>query len=82
LRYQLRDSSSAYRFEDDGSVTLIVWRRERESTGGWRELTFNSATIPKAEKLYDRYCLEGVERSKKQAARRARWGPLEVSRPA
>lgn len=84
LRVQHRDHSSGYRFYEGGRVEIVQWRRvtRAEAAGGWEEVVVSGDSIEEAEAALHTEQLRRLEVATRQAARRAKWGPSEIARPA
>jgi hypothetical protein len=60
--------------EDDGSVTLVVLRREEGGPPSGAELEFKGADTRRALAAYDRFCRKQNKRHIRAAEARRRWG--------
>lgn len=71
-RSQYRDHTTAYRYHDDGRVSVVCHRR-MESVG-WREIEVFGSTVEEAEAAWQAWLEERAESQIARSHRRAKWG--------
>jgi hypothetical protein len=80
-RYRV-DGRHIWRYDIDGTVTMTVYRRvESGAPSGWPH-EFTAATEQEAEAAYVQFCSDNYDRHLRNAARRAKWGPLGTGKIA
>jgi hypothetical protein len=75
----MRSATSWWLDHADGTVSLMILRRVGAAEGTWLKLEFHGQDEAAAEVLYDEYCAESYERSRRHHERRQNWGPREVA---
>ena len=77
----MRNSNSWYSTTPGGVRLTVIRRTGRDQfAGGWEFLEFDGPDEAGCEAAYDDYCMQGQERSVRQAERRSHWGPLGTGR--